>query len=139
MSEDSTTPDLVGLTQQLSDARGADATIAFYSPDAVYDMSRVGLGIFEGRAAIRSFLGEWLDSYEETTDDMEEIVDVGKGVVFAVARETGRPAGSPAQSRVVSVFGFVFVWSDGKLARVTVYRDPSEARAAAQRLAELSD
>ena len=28
----------------------------FYAPHAVYDMSRVGLGTFEGRAAIHRFL-----------------------------------------------------------------------------------
>jgi hypothetical protein len=49
MFEESATPDLVELTQQLSDARGTDATMAFYGPSAVYDMSRVGLGTFEGR------------------------------------------------------------------------------------------
>jgi ketosteroid isomerase-like protein len=128
--------DLVALTQALSDARGVDATMAFYCPDAVYDMSRVGLGTFEGRPAIRRFLEDWLASYQDTKDEVQEMIDLGKGVVFAVARETGRPSGSPAQSRVHAVYGFVFVWTDGKVARVTVYTNPSEARAAAEHLAE---
>ncbi|MEA2314118.1 MAG: hypothetical protein QOI03_810 [Solirubrobacteraceae bacterium] len=127
---------LTALTRALCDARGVDATMAFYCADAVYDMSRVGLGTFEGSAAIRSFLADWLASYEDMRDEIEEILDLGGGIVFAMVRETGRPSGSPAQSRVRSVYGFVFVWRDAKVARVTVYTDPDEARAVAQRLAE---
>ena len=136
MSEESAPPDLVALTQELSDARGADATMAFYAADAVYDMSRVGLGTFDGRPAIRRFLGDWLASYEETEDDVTEIIDLGSGIVLAVARESGRLSGSPTESRVRSTYGFVFVWTDRKVARVTVYTDIDEARAAAERLAK---
>ena len=136
MSEASARPDLVELTQALSEARGSDATVAFYTADAVYDMSRIGLGTFEGRPAIRDFLEGWLASYQETKDDVMEIVDHGSGIIFAVVRETGRPYGSPAESQVQSVFGFVLVWTDGKIARVTVYTDIDEARAAAERLAK---
>jgi ketosteroid isomerase-like protein len=135
MSEDATTPDLVELTQELSDARGVDATMQFYGADAVYDMSQVGLGTFEGRPAIRSFLEDWLGSYDETEDEVHEIKDLGNGIVFAVVRESGRPSGSPSRSRVHAVYGFVFVWIDAKVTRVTVYTDPKEAFAAAERLA----
>src|SRR3982074_239122 len=77
MSEESATPDLVELTQELSDARGVDATMQFYAAEAVYDMSKVGLGTFVGRPAIRRFLEEWLGSYEETEDAVQEITDLG--------------------------------------------------------------
>jgi ketosteroid isomerase-like protein len=136
MSEESTTPDLVELTQQLSDARGVDATMQFYGADAVYDMSQVGLGTFKGRAAIRRFLEDWLGSYDETEDEVQQITDLGNGIVFAVVRETGRPSGTPSQSRVHGIYGFVFVWTDATVSRATVYTDPDEARAAAERLAE---
>jgi ketosteroid isomerase-like protein len=136
MPEEPTTHDLAALTQALSDARGVDATMPFYCPDAVYDMSRVGLGTFEGRPAIRRFLEDWLASYQDTKDEVQELIDFGKGVVFAVVRETGRLSGSPAQSRVHAVYGFVFLWTDRKVARVTVYTNPSEARTAAEQLAE---
>ena len=136
MSEESATPDLTALTQELSDARGVEATMRFYREDAIYDMSRVGLGTFEGRQSIRSFLVDWLSSYDETEDEVQEITDLGEGIVFAVVRETGRPSGAPRESRVRAVYGFVFVWSAAKVIRVTVYTDPAEARAAAERLAE---
>jgi hypothetical protein len=139
LSDEPAKPDLVTLTQQLGDAQGVDATMPFYRADAVYDMSRVGLGTFEGRPAIRRFLEDWLSSYQETEDEMQETIDLGNGIVFARVRETGRPSGSPDQSRVHAVYGFVFVWTDGKVARVTVYTDVDEARAAAERLAESRD
>jgi hypothetical protein len=139
MSQESTTPDLVTLTQELGNAKSADATMPFYGADAGYDMSRVGLGTFEGRAAIRRFLEDWLSSYQETEDEMQETIDLGNGIVFARVRETGRPSGSSDQSRVHAVYGFVFVWTDRKVARVTVYTDVDEARAAAERLAESRD
>lgn len=136
MSDESRTPDLVELTRQLSGAKGVDATMQFYGADAVYDMAQVGLGTFEGRAAIRRFLEDWLASYEETEDEVQEITDVGNGIVFAVARESGRPSGTPGPSRVHGIYGFVFIWNDAKVTRATVYSDPAEARAAAERLAE---
>jgi ketosteroid isomerase-like protein len=136
MSEEATTPDLVELTQELSDARGVDATMQFYGADAVYDMSQVGLGTFEGRPAIRRFLEDWLGSYDETEDEVHEIKDLGNGIVFAVVRESGRPSGTARPSRVHAVYAFVFVWTDAKVTRATVYADPAEAHAAATRLAE---
>ena len=51
------------------------------------------------------------------------------------ANINGRPTGSLAHSQVHAVYGFVFLWRGGKVARVTVYTDPREARAAAERLA----
>src|SRR5271156_887435 len=52
MPDESTTPDLVELQKRLTAApnRGdVDAIVAFYAPDAVYDMSPVGMGVFEGQ------------------------------------------------------------------------------------------
>ena len=57
MAEHSATPDLAVLVQRRVDAvsaRDIDAAMSFYAPDAVYDSSRVGIGRFEGRAAIHS-------------------------------------------------------------------------------------
>jgi hypothetical protein len=56
MAEESTTPDLALLVQRRVDAMNArdfDAAMTFYAPDAVYDSSAMGLGRFEGSAAIR--------------------------------------------------------------------------------------
>ena len=60
VSEESTTPDLEEAGRRLREAlnRGdLDAAVAMYAPDAVWDVSLLGLeGVFEGREAIRGAL-----------------------------------------------------------------------------------
>ena len=127
-------PDLVARTRELGEAQGVDATMRFFGEGAVYDMSNMGLPAFEGIAAIRSFVTDWYRSYERADDELYEGTLVGNGVVFAIIRETARPFESSAH--VHARYGLVVAWSDGKVARVTVYSDVEEARAAATRLAE---
>jgi hypothetical protein len=49
----------------------------------------------QGRAAIRGFLPEWFRAFDELDFELEEVSDLGGGVVFAVVVEDGRLAGSP--------------------------------------------
>src|SRR5271169_3333637 len=136
MAEESTTPDVVALTRAFCRVGGrVDEEMSFYGPDPVYDVSPMGIGVFHGRAAIRSFLVDWMTSFEGYSEEAEEIVDFGKGIAFAAVRETGRPTGSGVDTRTHSTYGFVIAWIDGKIARMTAYPDIDEARAAAERLA----
>jgi ketosteroid isomerase-like protein len=136
VSQESTAPDLVELQMRLTAATNradADAVVAFYAPDAVYDMSAVGLGVFAGRAAARGFIEDWWTSYEESEFKAEETLDFGNGVGFRVLLQKGRPVGSTSQ--VQFRYGTVSVWEDAKIVRITNYADIDEARAAAERLA----
>jgi ketosteroid isomerase-like protein len=138
MSEESTTPDLVALTRQLYDPanldrRDFDAMLAFSGPDAVWDMSLWGLGTFEGPGAIRGFFEDWIGAYEEFAIELEEILDLGAGVVFVVLRQNARPVGS--DSHVELRNAAVFVWCEGVILRTTIYPHIDDARAAAERLA----
>ena len=106
-----------------------------YAPDAVWDGSSAGVGAyFEGAAAIRTFLAEWLDAYEENEYKQEEGQDLGNGVSFVVATLGGRPAGSAG--RVQERWSYTVTWTEGMIARVVVRADIDNARAAAERLAE---
>src|SRR5438132_868284 len=137
MSEESTTPDLVELVRETVEAGGRgdlDALLGFYAPDAVWDMSNVGMGEFEGLAAIRGFLEDWLGSYEEMQWEAEEIRDLGNGITLAVVVQTARPVGSTGEVQVRSAG--VSIWTDGLVERVTNYADIDEGRLAAERLAE---
>ena len=135
MPEESTTPDLVELLGRAFDAlnRGdRDAVTRSFAEDATCH-GRALLGDrFEGRAAIRSFIEEWLGTYEELEYGLEEVRDLGNGVVFAVVVQNGRPAGSAGHLRQRE--GWVFVWVRGLVARLTVY-EADEGRAAAECLA----
>ena len=136
MSEESTTPGLADLMRAVIEAQGVEDTMRFFGPASVYDLSVMGMGVFEGDAAIRGFLEDWGSSYDEEEDEAEEIIEFANGVVLAVIRGKGRPAGSPVGVHVTAHRNAVAVWADGLIERVTIYRDTDEARAAAERLAQ---
>jgi ketosteroid isomerase-like protein len=108
--------------------------IAFYAPDGVWDMSPMGMGVYEGQAAVRGFIEDWWSSYEELGLEAEEILDLGNGVGIRVLFQKGRPVGSGGELELR--YAAVSVWDDGRVVRMTNYGDIDEARAAAKRLAE---
>jgi ketosteroid isomerase-like protein len=105
-----------------------------YAPDAVLDMSARGLGSFKGRAAIQGFWEDYYRSFDDLRFELEEAIDLGNGVMFAVVRQDARPAGS--RGRVQTREAWVSVWENGLLLEGASYADVDEARAAAERLAE---
>jgi ketosteroid isomerase-like protein len=137
MPEQSTTPDLVELTRRAYESfsrRDLDAVMRDYDDDSVLDLSPVGLGRYEGPAAIRGMFEDWISAYEEFEFEPEQILDLGNGVVFAVARQNARLIGSAGYVQMHQ--GNVFVWVEGSLVRAIHYNDADEACAAAERLAE---
>ena len=138
MSLEPATFDLVELTHRQFEAasrRDLDAVLSFYASDAVWEAVSLGTS-FEGVAAIRGFLEDWLGAYEEFEMEPEEIVGLGNNVVFAVARLTGRPVGG-ARRALMRRRPLVFIWVEGLVARVTALSSGiDEGRAAAERLAE---
>jgi uncharacterized protein (TIGR02246 family) len=135
MPEESTAPDpveLLGRALEAVNRRDVDAVASSFAEDATFDGRGVG-GPFEGRAAIRSMLEEWFATYEGLEFGLEEVRDLGNGVVFAVVIQNGRPAGSAGHLRQRE--GWVFIWVRGLIAHFES-SDSDEARAAAERLAE---
>ena len=94
MPEESTTPDLVELLgramSRLEIAADVDAVASSFAEDATFDGRGLG-DRFEGRAAIRSFLENWFGMYEALEFGLEEVRDLGNGVVFAVVVQNGGP------------------------------------------------
>jgi ketosteroid isomerase-like protein len=134
MSEEPTTPDLVELMGRAFEAanrRDLDALVSSFAERC--DLRREGRwGPFEGRSAIRSMLEEWFATYEELEFGLDEVRDLGNGVVFAVVVQNGLPAGSAGGLRPRE--GWVFVWVRGLIAGLTA-SEVDDARAAAERLA----
>ena len=131
-----TTPDLIELTDRLREAanrRDVDSMVSFFAPDAVAENAE-GMGIFEGRAAIRRLWQDWFASFEELWLAPEETLDLGNGVVFSLVMLKGRPVGSSSEVRQRTAS--VTVWAGGLIERVTLYLDIDQARAAAERLAQ---
>ena len=77
MAEEPTGPDVVALTRAFCRAGGRiEEEMSFYGPDPVYDVSPMGIGVFHGRAAIRSFLVDWMTSFERYEEEVQEILDL---------------------------------------------------------------
>jgi ketosteroid isomerase-like protein len=130
-------PDLVELARRRVEATGKrdlGAMMVFHTPDAVWDTSPMGMGTFEGQAAIREFAEDWLSSYEDWELQMVEAQDLGNGVGFAVLAQAGRLVGS--SSEVKLRYEAVSEWEDGKIGQITNDTGIDKALAAAERLAE---
>jgi len=125
------------LTRRLletADRGDFDAMVRLFRPNAVWDLSDAGIGTFEGATAIRRFVEDWQGSYEDYKVDVEEIVDLGKGVTLAVSLQTGRPTGSSGEVQIR--FASIQICEDGLIVWMKNYNEIDENRAAAERLAQ---
>ena len=135
MSEELAASDLAELVRKAFEAanRGdLDAVMMSFTEDATFLGRAVG-DRSEGRAAIRTLIEGWWASYEGVEYGLEEVCDLGIGIVFAVVVTNARPAGSAGNVRQRE--GWVFVGVGDLVARVTI-SEVDEARAAAESLAE---
>ncbi|MCU1449933.1 MAG: hypothetical protein JWP02_2103 [Acidimicrobiales bacterium] len=133
MSEKYTTPEPVELARRSIEAPDREAAISFYAPDAVWDASPWGMGVYEGRAAVQAFFDDWGGSYDDMEWSAEEILDLGNGLTFAVILQKGRVVGSTGYVQLR--YAAVTEWRDGLIVRNTTYTDIDQARGAAERLA----
>jgi len=136
MPEEGSTTDVVELTRRVYAAlreRRFDALLGMFGETSVWDVSRWGLGTHVGLRAIRQFLDDWFGSLERYELNIEEMHDLGEGIVFVVVEQVAHRAGDEGELRVRSAP--VFMWAQEKLALVTVYPSIGDGRAAALRAA----
>jgi ketosteroid isomerase-like protein len=136
MYDDPTTSSALEQTRrsfEAADSGDYDWMMSFYGPDSVFDMSPWGLGTYEGLVAIRAFFKDWIGAFADFEMKVDEMVDLGNGVVFAVARQTALSAGSNAPLRLRHAA--VAVWEHGIAVSITNYPDVEHARAVADELA----
>jgi ketosteroid isomerase-like protein len=134
-------PDLEELFRRFIAAlnrRDYEAALALWAPDAVLDLSPVGLDVVEtsptGHEAIRKFWEEVAATFADWEVEVEEIVELGNGVTLSVFSQRGKPRGSSAL--VEMRYAGVAQRKDELIERSTLYLDIDEARAAAERLAK---
>jgi SnoaL-like domain len=136
-SDESTTPDPAELTHRLFETANVgdfNAMMRFFGSGSIWDVEPWGLGTHAGPAAIQRFIEGWIGSFDGYQVVIEEMLDLGNGVVFAVATQYGRSAHVRGELRLR--YAPVFVWADSIVVTVTHYRDIDQARAAAKRLAD---
>jgi ketosteroid isomerase-like protein len=86
-------------------------------------------GTFKGKQAVGRWFGDWFRGFQRGYQfDLEEVRDLD-GVVLVAARHGGhgRTSGAEVRAPVAYLFGF----RDGKIARLEIFADRSEALAAA--------
>jgi ketosteroid isomerase-like protein len=141
MFKESTTPDLLVDLRRSIEAinRGDyDATLARWAPDAVLDLSPIGMDLVQtsprGHEAIRKLWEEVAATFSDFEIDVEELLDLGNGVTLAVFSQRGKPRGSSA--RVEMRYAGVAQRKDELVERLTLYPDIDQARAAADQLVQ---
>ena len=107
--------------------------LKFFGTDSTWDVSRWGLGAHTGQVAIGEFFGDWMGGFDRYAVAVEEIRDLGSGVVYVVAVQTALTRGG---ALLHLRYAPVFTWSGTIAMCVTHYRDVAEALTAAERLAE---
>ncbi len=134
MPVESATPDRVELVREQIEAlnrRDLDAVMTGVAEGTIFD-GRFR-DVSEGRAAIRVSVEDWFRAWEELDFELEEVSDLGHGVVFAVVTQDGRPVRGDGRLRQRE--GWVYLWVGSSIARLTIF-EVDEARAAAEQLAE---
>jgi ketosteroid isomerase-like protein len=107
--------------------------MSIHAPDAVYDLSLRGLGVFEGEAAIRGFLEDYLAAFEDLEWEVEEMLGLDDRVVLLVVRQQGRPVNVDVRLRQREAWVQSYS-TEGMLVRASSYLDIDEGRAAARQL-----
>ena len=105
---------------------------SFYAEDIEWDLSRgmvEGVGsLYRGHAGVRQCFRDLLASFSVIDFDVKEIIEVGDHVVSTVHE---RYLGRTSAIEVDRWHYAVWTLRDGKVTRMCVYFDPTEARHAA--------
>jgi len=102
--------------------RGLDAMAEFWDPDIVWRAAEGAIddvGEMHGPVAVRRYIQDWLDTFDDASVVVEELRDVGDDRVLAIQRAKGRAklSGIEIDLRYASVNSV----RDGKVVRVREY------------------
>jgi ketosteroid isomerase-like protein len=120
--------EIVRRAYEAFNSEGLDAHLEHFHPDAEYDITAaIGpyAGMYYGRAAIRSFLADYFETWEYVRMEPEDVIEVGEDHVVVPLRihMRGKESGVAVDARPTNVW----TMSDGKALRIAVYNDKGEA------------
>lgn len=127
MSEDNL--DLVRNMYVAFHGGDAEVALSYFDSGVVLDATaRIDGAVGHGRGDLGRILGEWLARFDDWHEEIEEMLDLGSQV-YVVARQEGRAkhTGAPTQTR----YAILYEVSGRAISRMTLYREPTEALAAA--------
>jgi ketosteroid isomerase-like protein len=110
-----------------------DAWLAEYWADDVDYRAVEGAlddqGPIHGKAALRAYLQDWIDTFDQFKVEPLEVIDAGQDQVVAVFRNSGRAKLSGVEADLT--FAVLYTVRDGKVARGREYWTRDEAFEAA--------
>jgi ketosteroid isomerase-like protein len=121
--------DAVVASYEALNRRDIDAAMEALAEDAEWHESEVlpDTGVYRGREAIRSFLTDFLDSWERFHQTVEEVRQEGDRVLVLIHLEaTGRGSAANVDAR----YAHLWTVSGGLGIRVDAFYDRDEALAA---------
>jgi ketosteroid isomerase-like protein len=86
-------------------------------------------GPIRGHEAMRAYVEDWLETFDDPKTDPVELIDAGADRVVAVLRASGRAKQSGVETEVT--YAVVYTVRDGKIARGREYWTRDEALEAA--------
>lgn len=120
--------DVVLRSWQAFAAGGLDALAEFWDPDINWraiEGAPDDVGEMQGPDALRSYLGEWIEMFDDLTLAVQELREVGDDLVVTSQRVTGRAKLSGIETELV--YATVYTIRDGKIARGREYMNLEEA------------
>lgn len=111
---------------------GLDAWAEFWHPDISWRAAEGALddiGVFHGHDAMRRYYGEWEETFDEVSIEVEELIVAGDKVVAAV-RSVAKMKGSDAKINIR--YAVVLSFRDGKISKGREYLTREEALEAAK-------
>jgi ketosteroid isomerase-like protein len=111
---------------------GLDAMAEFWDPDIEWRAAEGAIddvGEMHGPEAVRRYMQDWFDMFDDLTVVAEELVDAGDDRVVAVQRVTGRAKVSGIETEIR--FSVVYTLRDGKIVQGREYMDKEQALEAA--------
>jgi ketosteroid isomerase-like protein len=85
-------------------------------------------GIVHGREELVRIIGEWVGEFDDWREEIDEIRDLGRQVyVVATQRGRGKVSGIEVETR----YALLYEVRGDQITRMTMFREPAEALAAA--------
>ena len=107
----------------------AEGALAYFDEECVADHSRrLGGGVGHGREGLQRIIPEWVGTFEEFREEIEEIRDLGR-FVYVVATQRGRGKGSGAE--VENHYALLYELQGGQITWMAPFPDPDAALEAA--------
>jgi ketosteroid isomerase-like protein len=108
--------------------RGLDAMAEFWDPDIVWRAAEGAIddiGEMHGQVAVRRYMEDWIDTFDDYSVVVEELRDVGDDRVLSIQRVKGRAKLSGAEIELR--YASVNTVRDGKAVRVREYLSVEDA------------